>query len=176
MMAWLLSYVLVCVINICHNSNVTNSFNTKEIKILESIDPDLFNALSENYNLTYSLAMNLLADQHLVVNSSKDAPIYNHVNHIITDCSQILQKLRAVGNYLREHKFYERDWRLYSRDLQKPDQVYYQSMIFRIVNDPNARFMYSFPEPPLLHEHPDVVDKCSSSSLNCLNYVYTIVA
>lgn len=136
---------------------------------LSSIDSDLFDELAPKH-LRYKTVMQVL------LNSTKrDQNFIFKLDEIINKIKLTQASLTLVGRFIREHKFYERDWRKFQLNLDDFPLDYYDSMFLKNKQDLKPYFMYKFPNPPIVNEYPEVADKCNKSALSCINYISSIV-
>ena len=95
------------------------------------------------------------------------------IDSILEDIENVKHRVTEAGDFIREHKFYERDWR-YFNESNDINGEYFESMILKASYDKHARFMISFPEKPIVREHPEVVKNCEKSAFDCIQVVSNV--
>jgi hypothetical protein len=143
------------------------------IQKLNSLDPNAFDriAITKDFGYSLSLAVDRLK------NDRDDSLIFmSKIQSILNTIEEFKSNLALVGEYMFEHKFYERDWKSTSGFRNRTQ--YINSMLFRTAHDPFAKFMFSFSTSmSAKEEHADVNKNCAppSSSLNCITYISSFV-
>jgi hypothetical protein len=138
---------------------------------LIDFDPDVFDrvALSDEFKYTHSLAIKRLK------NDTYSRLFHSKLLLILEEIVELQSDLAMIGEYMFEHKFYERDW----RNLNSFYNVSYynNSMYFRTSFDPQATFMFEFPNDPASLDYPDVGKNCDEllSARNCIKYIASFV-
>lgn len=147
------------------------TFNITLLNRLEKCNQHLFDVLAKPFNLKYNQAIGNISNQLLEI----DSEYHQKVEQILDLYDELPAKLELVGKFLRDHKFYERDWREYAKNEPMPLE-YVNSMVLRRSFDTQARFVFGFPARPLRKENTQVIDKCQTSALACINFIFSIAS
>jgi hypothetical protein len=138
---------------------------SRKAEELKLIDPRLFDELASGDLKYESVMSNLIAKYY------PNMIFLDKINGVLDRAKQIKTKLNLVGEYIREHKFHERDWRIFdeTKDLYN---AYYNSMILKNSYDINATLLKSFPKVPVFIENSEVIKNCKKSALSCIEFVF----
>lgn len=129
----------------------------------DTLDKDVFDELAPK-GLKYNDIINKLG------NKEQKNLTFSIIDQIVEKINATHLNLGLASYFISEHKFRERDWRHFLKSYSISD-IYYDSMVLKKGFDNQAKFMISFPEPPLLNLFPDVVEKCEQSAFTCLEYI-----
>ena len=145
------------------------SLYSSKVEELKQVNSRLFDEVATAEFKYESVMTNLL-------NNQESSMLYlDKINQILEKVNQIREHLNIAGEFLREHKFHERDWRDLADNFMASETAsslsYYKSMMLKEAYDAEAKFMISFPVKQLLDEDEDVVRNCMLSASNCIEYV-----
>jgi hypothetical protein len=143
-------------------------------KTFHDCDPKIYNLFSKT---SYDEVVQLLKEDHPTL-AHRDK-LLNQINNVLNRIKQSKEYLNEAGSYLREHKFFERDWRSNSNmnilrkvsNDYKSLESYYQSMFLRNASDDTTYFMGKFPNKKIRFENEYVKSICSESSLECIEII-----
>ena len=132
---------------------------------LRRINPRLFDELAP-HDLRYESVMKNLDSMQ-----NPNLIYLNKINRVIENIEEIAKSLNLVGDFIREHTFHERDFRIFNETIS---QSYYESMVLKKSFDKEAAFLMSFPKEPILNENSEVVKNCKKSASSCIQFVANI--
>jgi len=138
---------------------------SRKAEELKHVDPRLFDELASGDLKYESVMSNLIAKYY------PNMIYLDKINGVLDRANQIKTKLNLVGEYIREHKFHERDWRIFDQTIDLHN-AYYNSMILKTSYDINATLLKSFPKEPVFIENSDVIKNCKKSALSCIEFVF----
>ena len=159
------------------------------LKSVKKVDPDLFNHFAKG-SFSHKKSVELLSDPSV---ERSNWPLVNSIEKVLTRTRRFQDTLRTVGQYLRQHKFLEIDWRkradklssgklskeAYQRLMAEDRKLgtYVEVMVLTDTIRPwgVANFTHKFPEPPLVEEHYELSRLCKISAERCISAVKDVI-
>ena len=164
---------LIKIILIIFLVNPTKAFTKNKYEYMnkarevKNIRERLFDEVAPS-DFKYELVLNKLQNSE-----TYDKLYLDKIDSILEEIENVKHRVTEAGDFIREHKFYERDWRYFNESYEINGE-YYESMILKDSYDKHARFMISFPEKPIVREHPEVVKNCEKSAFDCIQVVSNV--